>query len=34
MQAPEQALADLEILEMMLKSGEGGGKSESLHYQI
>lgn len=33
-QAPEQALADLEILEKMLKSGEGQGKTEALHYQI
>ncbi len=33
-QSPEQALADLEILEKMLKSGEGHGKTESLQYQI
>lgn len=33
-QAPEQALADLEILEKMLKSGEGYGKSESLQFQL
>ena len=33
-QSPEQALADLEILEKMLKSGEGGGKVQSLQYQI
>jgi predicted dehydrogenase len=33
-QAPEQALADLEILEKMLKSGEGHGKPESLRFQI
>lgn len=33
-QAPEQALADLEILEKMLKSGEGQGKTEALQYQI
>lgn len=33
-QSPEQALADLEILEKMLKSGEGQGKTEALHYQI
>jgi predicted dehydrogenase len=33
-QAPEQALADLEILEKMLKSGEADGKTEALEYQI
>jgi predicted dehydrogenase len=33
-QSPEQALADLEILEKMLKSGEGAGKAQSLEYQI
>ena len=33
-QSPEQALADLEILEKMLKSGQGHGKTESLQYQI
>jgi predicted dehydrogenase len=33
-QSPEQALADLEILEKMLKSGEAGGKVENLQYQI
>jgi predicted dehydrogenase len=33
-QAPEQALADLEILEKMLKSGEAQGKTESLQYQL
>lgn len=33
-QSPEQALGDLEILEKMLKSGEAGGKAESLQYQI
>ena len=33
-QAPEQALADLEILEKMLKSGERHGKTESLQHQI
>ena len=32
-QSPEQALGDLEILEKMLKSGEGHGKVESLQYQ-
>jgi predicted dehydrogenase len=32
-QSPQEALADLEILEKMLKSGEGHGKSESLQYQ-
>lgn len=33
-QSPEQALADLEILEKMLRSGEEQGKGESLEYQI
>jgi predicted dehydrogenase len=33
-QSPEQALADLEILEKMLKSGEGNGKTESLQFQV
>jgi hypothetical protein len=32
-QAPEEALADLEILEKMLRSGEGHGKTESLQFQ-
>jgi predicted dehydrogenase len=34
LQSPEQALADLEILEKMLKSGEGHGKTESLQFQV
>lgn len=33
-QCPEEALADLEILEKMLKSGEAKGKVEWLQYQI
>jgi hypothetical protein len=33
-QSPEQALGDLEILEKMLKSGEGHGKTESLQLQV
>jgi hypothetical protein len=33
-QSPEQALGDLEILEKMLKSGEGNGKTESLQFQV
>lgn len=33
-QSPEQALADLEILEKMLRSGEEGGKSQTLSFQI
>lgn len=33
-QSPEQAFADLEILEKMLRSGEAQGKAESLKYQI
>jgi predicted dehydrogenase len=33
-QAPEEALADLEILEKMLRSGEAQGKGENLCYQI
>jgi hypothetical protein len=32
-QSHEEALADLEILEKMLKSGEGHGKTESLQFQ-
>jgi hypothetical protein len=33
-QSPEEALADLEILEKMLRSGEGHGKTESLQFQL
>lgn len=33
-QSPEQALADLEILEKMLKSGEGNGKPLDLQFQV
>lgn len=33
-QAPEQALADLEILQKMLESGESHGKTEALKYQV
>ena len=33
-QSPEQALADLEILEKLLRSGEEGGKVQTLSYQI
>lgn len=33
-QSPEQAFADLEILEKMLRSGEAQGKAESLKYQV
>jgi len=33
-QSPEQALADLEILELMLKSGEQQGQVQTLKYQI
>ncbi|KAI6810018.1 NAD(P)-binding protein [Hortaea werneckii] len=33
-QKPEEALADLECLEAMLKSGEKGGEPVSLQYQI
>lgn len=33
-QRPEEALADLEILEAMLKSGEAGGQPIELKYQI
>jgi predicted dehydrogenase len=33
-QSPEQALADLEILEKLLKSGESKGKVEILQHQI
>lgn len=32
-QSPEEALADLEILEKMLTSGAGHGKTESLQFQ-
>lgn len=34
LQAPEQALADLEILEKMLKSGEAKGQVQPLQYQV
>jgi hypothetical protein len=34
LQSPEEALADLEILEKMLKSGEGHGKMQSLQFQV
>jgi hypothetical protein len=33
-QSHEEALADLEIPEKMLKSGEGHGKTESLQFQL
>lgn len=33
-QSPEQGLADLEILEKMLRSGEEGGKPQPLSFQI
>ncbi|KAJ8067349.1 hypothetical protein OCU04_004702 [Sclerotinia nivalis] len=33
-QSPEEALADLEILEKLLRSGEEQGKSQNLHFQI
>lgn len=33
-QSPEEALADLEILEKLLRSGEEQGKSQSLQFQI
>jgi len=33
-QSPEEALADLEILEKMLKSGEAQGSAQSLQYQL
>jgi len=33
-QSPEQALADIEILEKMLQSGENQGKAQSLKYQL
>jgi predicted dehydrogenase len=33
-QSPGQALADLEILEKMLKSGEGNGQPVALQFQI
>jgi len=33
-QSPEEALADLEILEKLLKSGEGNGKTETLEFQL
>lgn len=32
-QSPEEALADLEILEKMLRSGEARGRTESLLFQ-
>jgi predicted dehydrogenase len=32
-QSPEEALADLELLEAMLKSGEQNGQAMSLKYQ-
>lgn len=31
-QSPEEALVDLEILEKMLRSGEGQGKVEALEF--
>ena len=34
LQSPEEALADLEILEKMLRSGEAKGKVESLQLQV
>lgn len=34
LQSPEEALADLEILEKMLKSGEAKGKVEELQLQV
>lgn len=34
LQSPEEALADLELLEKMLRSGEGHGKTESLQFQL
>lgn len=33
-QSPEEALADLEILEKLLRSGEEQGKTQSLQFQI
>lgn len=33
-QSPEEAFADLEILEMMLKSGEASGQPQGLNYQV
>ncbi|KAL9109549.1 MAG: hypothetical protein Q9227_005885 [Pyrenula ochraceoflavens] len=33
-QSPEEALADLEILEAMLKSGENGGERVELNHQV
>jgi hypothetical protein len=33
-QSPEEALADLEILEKMLRSGEAQGKVQTLRYQM
>ena len=33
-QSPEEALADLELIEAMLRSGEQHGKPESLQYQF
>lgn len=33
-QSAEEALADLEILEKMLRSGEGNGKTEALQFQV
>lgn len=33
-QSPEEALADLEILELMLKSGEAQGQVQTLKYQV
>lgn len=33
-QSPVEALADLELVEKMLKSGEGQGKTESLQFQM
>ena len=32
-QRPEEALADLEVLEAMLRSGERGGEAVDLQYQ-
>lgn len=33
-QSPEEALADLEVLEKMLRSGEQEGATQSLQYQV
>ena len=33
-QSPKQALADLEVVEKMLKSGDSQGKAESLKHQV